>query len=182
MPIAVAFDGDPAGEKATNEVLLTALNLSETETGFLRAFALDRKPFEDCVGLLANTELADELAFWTNMDKPTGAPDWWHEMCQDFRTACLSEITKRSRQVNDRGGNSYIKTFNDTNTISAVMQSFGHRSVPGRTVRCPMHDDSTPSLSISKDDGRAYCFNQSCILWHDGHGVDAFELDKILSE
>ena len=182
MTVVLAFDGDDAGRKATDMAMLTVLNLSDTEAAFLRAFVVEGKPFAECVGLLGNRELADELSFWSELDRSAPVPDWWHEMCQDHRTACLSEVTRRSRKVNDQGGNQYIKSFNDANGISSVLESHGYRGIPGRTVRCPKHDDSTPSLSISKDDRVCYCFNQSCVLWGSGHGTDAYGLQKILSE
>jgi hypothetical protein len=102
-------------------------------------------------------------------------------MCEEYRAACLGEIERRSRKINDTGGGrEYIKTFNENNPISSILESHGVRAAPGRMAYCPMHDDSTPSLSISKDDGRAYCFNQSCELWNGGRGVDSYDLDKRL--
>lgn len=180
--IVLAFDGDEAGQHAVHEAFLNALEISDSEKNFLRAYSINGGEFADCVGLLDNYELSQELATWTKAKAASGAPDWWYEMCEDHRTACLQEITKRSKQTNDQtGGGSFIKAFNDNNTISGVLMANGYKGIPGRSVRCPMHDDSTPSLSISRDDGRGYCFNQSCILWHDGYGVDAYELNKILS-
>lgn len=50
------------------------------------------------------------------------------------------------------------------------------RAVPGRTVRCPCHDDRAPSLSIARDDSRVWCHAPSCELSADGRGQDAYGL------
>ena len=184
MSIVLAFDGDSAGEHAINEAMLTAMGIFDTERDFLRAFCHDRKDFKDCVGFLSNIELVEELNFWRALTRPPyPTPDWWQDMCEEHSLDCQAEIMRRSRKTNDSiGGNSYIKAFNQNNPISAILESHGTKAAPGRMSYCPMHDDSTPSLSVSKDDGRAYCFNQSCELWNGGRGVDAYDLNKRLGE
>lgn len=53
------------------------------------------------------------------------------------------------------------------------------RAAPGRTIVCPMHDDTTPSLSISHDDERCWCKSPRCIAYNDGHGRGPAELRKL---
>jgi len=49
-------------------------------------------------------------------------------------------------------------------------------AAPGRTIRCPCHDDRAPSLSIARDDSRVWCHAPSCDLSADGRGQDAYGL------
>lgn len=179
--VVVAFDGDEAGQKASSELMVKLLSDSPTRTNYLRSRFIHGNPMEQSIRFLSNWELADELSYWDALGKGRGMPEWWAEMCKDHKNICLGEITRRSRKLNDLGGVEYIKTYNASNTITSVLSEYGVYAVAGKTVRCPMHDDTSPSLSVSKDDGRAFCFNQSCILWHDGYGVDPFEMNKILS-
>lgn len=53
---------------------------------------------------------------------------------------------------------------------------------PGRSVRCPAHDDRQPSLSILRDDRRVVCHSPSCILSNDGRGRGTHELRKLAAE
>lgn len=70
---------------------------------------------------------------------------------------------KVSEAVRPRGaapvGDSPIRRFNGTVGVSAVLaREWGILDArPGRTVRCPGHDDRHPSLSIGFDDARAFC-------------------------
>lgn len=47
---------------------------------------------------------------------------------------------------------------------------------PGRAVKCPAHDDKNPSLSIARDDQRAWCHSPGCELNNDGRGRGTHEL------
>jgi hypothetical protein len=51
--------------------------------------------------------------------------------------------------------------------------------VPGRTVHCPFHDDRRPSLSIARDDRRAWCMSPPCPLYAAGRGMSSFELAQL---
>jgi len=53
------------------------------------------------------------------------------------------------------------------------------RAVPGRSVRCPFHDDASPSLSIAPDDERVWCKAPGCIANRDGRGLGSWELDRL---
>lgn len=69
-------------------------------------------------------------------------------------------------------------------SASEILRSlFGvANAVPGRTVRCPSHEDQEPSLSILRDDRRVICHSPSCELHNDGRGRGTFELRGIAHE
>lgn len=184
MTVAIAYDGDEAGQKALETVMLNALNLSDSEQNYIRSLCLNQMPMAQAVRSLTNRELADELGTWDRSRKVRGAPEWWYQMCEDSYAACIQEIQRRSEQINDSGNGAfeYVKNYQANHTITDVLLDHGIMATPGKNVTCPMHDDDTPSLSISRDDGVAYCFNQACILWGDGKGVTSFKLNKILSK
>jgi len=50
---------------------------------------------------------------------------------------------------------------------------------PGRSVKCPAHEDKVASLNILPDDRRALCMAGGCILNNDDHGRGTFELRKM---
>ena len=57
------------------------------------------------------------------------------------------------------GGVGTTTTVEDV--TEALKDAFGLRAVPRKSVRCPMHDDTQPSLWILPDDRRAICYG-SC--------------------
>lgn len=72
-----------------------------------------------------------------------------------------------------------IKEFNAVHGVCEVLASdWGvEEAEAGRTIRCPAHDDRSPSLSISADDRRVWCHSLSCVLrGNEGQGHDAFSL------
>lgn len=179
--VVIAYDGDEAGQKALETVMLNTLDGDENEKNYIRNLIFNDMPMAQAVRSLTNWEIADELSSWNHMRKVRGAPDWWYEMCEDAYGICQRDITRRSTKIKDYGGFDYITVYNDNNAITDVLAEYGIMTNAGKTVRCPMHDDSTPSLSVTPNNRRAYCFNQACILYGNGHGEDAFELNKILS-
>jgi len=52
-------------------------------------------------------------------------------------------------------------------------------AAPGRSVRCPAHDDEMPSLSILRDDRRAICKAGHCILNNSDRGRGTYELRQL---
>lgn len=76
------------------------------------------------------------------------------------------------------GRESPIIVFNREVGASAVLaREWGcDRAAPGRTLRCPAHDDRSPSLHVMRDDQRAYCFAPSCPLHNGGRGRSAYDL------
>jgi len=75
-----------------------------------------------------------------------------------------------------------IAAFNARVLVSTVLtREFGvANAAPGRTVRCPCHDDQHASLSIGHDDRRAWCHSPTCDLHGPGGaGHDAYSLWSI---
>jgi hypothetical protein len=73
-----------------------------------------------------------------------------------------------------------VAAFLDRVTVTAVLaRDYGLQALPGRTVKCPRHEDRRPSLSIARDDRRAWCHAPACELSGDGRGLDAFELARL---
>lgn len=80
----------------------------------------------------------------------------------------------RARLVN---GAATIRSTDEVTVSEILRDDFGVLDArPGRTVRCPVHDDRSPSLSIARDDRRAWCHSPSCELNGDGRGQDAYSL------
>ncbi|MFI5260993.1 MAG: TOTE conflict system archaeo-eukaryotic primase domain-containing protein [Candidatus Limnocylindrales bacterium] len=86
-------------------------------------------------------------------------------------------VRPRATPVRD----SPIQRFNRAVGVCTVLaREWGvERAAPGRTVRCPGHDDRSPSLSISADDTRVWCHSPGCALAADGHGVDAYDVWRL---
>jgi len=85
-----------------------------------------------------------------------------------------------NRTVSD--GDSPIARFVTEVPVSEVLASrWGVvNAAPGRSVRCPAHDDRSPSLSIARDDRRAWCHAPSCQFYGpNGRGVDAWDLTQL---
>jgi hypothetical protein len=75
-----------------------------------------------------------------------------------------------------------IARFNADVGVSDVLRDdFGVlNACPGRTVRCPCHEDHQPSLSIGRDDRRAWCHSPTCVLHGpEGAGHDAYSLRAV---
>lgn len=74
-----------------------------------------------------------------------------------------------------------IDAYNDEHRVSELLRdAFGIEARPGRAVRCPWHDDRSPSLSILPDDRRAFCHSPSCELHNGGRGRDAWDLAQLV--
>jgi hypothetical protein len=80
-------------------------------------------------------------------------------------------------------GESPIAAFNAAVSVTDVLaREYGLAARPGSAVRCPLHDDRHPSLSILRDDRRVYCHSPSCLLNNEGHGRDAYDLWRLADE
>ena len=85
-------------------------------------------------------------------------------------------------------GRGRIERFNAENIVSEMLSREFRliTAAPGRSVRCPgpthRNGDRSPSLSILPDDRRAYCHVPGCAFNGSGHGVDAFDLDRIAKD
>lgn len=70
-----------------------------------------------------------------------------------------------------------IATFNARVMVCDVLRrDFGIEARPGRAIRCPWHEDRSPSLSILRDDRRAFCHAPTCWAHNGGQGRDAWDL------
>ena len=68
----------------------------------------------------------------------------------------------------------------ETPKASVILQSWGvPRAQPGRTIRCPKHDDKHQSLTIFRDDARVFCGQPECPLNGGGHGVGSVMLERM---
>lgn len=69
----------------------------------------------------------------------------------------------------------------DESTASEILRELWgvQNASPGRSVRCPAHEDKEPSLSILRDDRRAICKAGSCILNNGDHGRGTYELRQL---
>ncbi len=96
-----------------------------------------------------------------------------------FKPPAAPIVPRRPRSWS--GGESPIARFNRTTGISAVLiRDWGvERAAPGRTVRCPAHDDRSPSLSIARDDLRAWCHSPGCPFEAGGRGVDPYDAARL---
>jgi DNA primase len=73
-----------------------------------------------------------------------------------------------------------IERFNAAVGVTTVLaRQYGLDAVPGRTVRCPAHEDRHASLSVLPDDRRVYCHSPACPLNDGGRGADAWALASL---
>jgi hypothetical protein len=73
-----------------------------------------------------------------------------------------------------------IADFNASIGVSQILQAAGAGwARPGGHGRCPYHPDSNPSMSVSHDDRRAWCFSRSCAVNRDDKGMDAWDLARL---
>lgn len=74
-----------------------------------------------------------------------------------------------------------IERFNaEVGVCQVLMVDWGvDRAVPGKAIRCPAHDDKNPSLSVMRDDRRAYCHSPGCLFHNEGRGRDAYDLAQL---
>ena len=72
--------------------------------------------------------------------------------------------------------------LSDDASITSLLASVGLSSGPGRSVRCPFHDDRHASLSVADDDQRAWCKAPECPLHNDGRGIGSRGLRRLLDE
>lgn len=62
---------------------------------------------------------------------------------------------------------------------AALERGWGVLTTPGRSIKCPLHDDQHPSLKVAPDDLRAWCWSPSCVLNENGRGVTAWRLEQL---
>lgn len=87
-----------------------------------------------------------------------------------------TDLTKAYQTPKDFGPDEY----EDASASAILMELWGvDRAAPGRSVRCPAHDDRIASLSILRDDRRVICKSPACPLNNGDHGRGTFELTKL---
>ena len=69
----------------------------------------------------------------------------------------------------------------DDSTASQVLRDLwgATRAMPGRSIKCPAHEDTMPSLSILRDDRRAICKAPHCVLNNNDRGRGTWELRSL---
>jgi len=72
-------------------------------------------------------------------------------------------------------------------SITAVLvERFGSHDVndrpigPGKSIVCPFHDDTQPSMTIARDDRRAWCHSPRCDAYEDGRGITAWKAAQLV--
>jgi hypothetical protein len=75
----------------------------------------------------------------------------------------------------------YPAASHSSDVTDALFEYFGLRAVAGRSVKCPMHDDRRPSLSIFPDNKRAMCHAAMCAFNGEGHGVSAYDIRHLVA-
>jgi hypothetical protein len=73
-----------------------------------------------------------------------------------------------------------IGVRDDAPLVTQLLTGLGLDAIPGRSVRCPFHDDRHASLQISPDDMRAWCKSPECQLYNDGRGLGSVELERFM--
>lgn len=187
--VVLAFDSDEAGEKATINAILNLLSASATERNYLRA-SWEGAPYEDAIRYLSNEELFAEYqankaseSAWIDDESEMGRA--WYQMVREAREACMLLITERAQEASEYKSsrqNNAAGRFNAEQTITSVLAMFDIQAVPGRNIKCPAHEDSSPSCTVFKHDHRIYCHAAHCVLNGGGRGEDAYGLYRILSE
>lgn len=78
------------------------------------------------------------------------------------------------------GRSSSYRRADDGPDVSAILAGLGVRNPqPGRSVRCPFHDDRNASMSIAHHGRWVWCHSPGCIAHADGRGLAAADLARI---
>lgn len=101
--------------------------------------------------------------------------------------AVIEEWSKRWSPVTKRIPKEYREPhkfgpdeYENASASQILLELWGaDRAAPGRSVRCPAHEDKVASLSILRDDKRVICKSPSCVLNNGDHGRGTFELTRL---
>jgi len=72
------------------------------------------------------------------------------------------------------------KDYGDTGSAVQLLDALGVQAVPGRSCRCPFHEDRKASLSVAQDDQRVWCKSPECEAYNGGRGVGTLALAKMV--
>jgi hypothetical protein len=97
------------------------------------------------------------------------------ELAERYRPPALALIRPERPSVGSSPSRPIARFNANVGVCEVLRREFGvDNAAPGRTIRCPCHDDRAPSLSIARDDTRVWCHAPSCDLSADGRGQDAY--------
>jgi hypothetical protein len=68
----------------------------------------------------------------------------------------------------------------DVPLVSDILAGLGTAITPGRSIRCPFHEDRKASLSIADDDQRVWCKSPECPAYNDGKGIGSLALAALM--
>jgi hypothetical protein len=154
----------PGSDRVSSDGLGHALrmpSMPHQSTG-QRGFMCDPRTGESL-----GTKLADFLLVFEDApaDRIVAAAERYHPMI-DPRS-----IPSRYRKP---------KAYDDAPSVVAVLAEIGVNAIPGRAVRCPFHDDKHPSLSIARDEARAFCKSPECPAHNYGRGLGSNQLAALV--
>ena len=72
------------------------------------------------------------------------------------------------------------KPITDGPSVIEVLAEVGLNAIPGRAVRCPLHDDHNPSLSVARDGERVFCKQATCDGYNGGRGLGSNQLARLI--
>lgn len=80
-----------------------------------------------------------------------------------------------------RGLGGYRRRTDSTpGSVTALLQAMGAEPTPGRSCRCPFHDDRRASLSVADDDQRVWCKTPECDAHNGGRGLGTRGLERLI--
>lgn len=112
---------------------------------------------------------------------PLGAkvPEWLGAIDQasDDAIVTLAERAPREPVQPIRERSDAARRFEQDTDVITILAALGlPNAQPGRSIRCPFHDDRRASMSIARDGRRVWCKSPGCIAHADGRGLGAADL------
>ncbi len=72
------------------------------------------------------------------------------------------------------------RNYTEVGSAVSLLDKMGVQAVPGRSCRCPFHEDRKASLSVAADDERVWCKSPECVAYNGGRGVGTLALAKMV--
>jgi hypothetical protein len=122
-------------------------------------------------GKVVSGTLATTLLEW-----PTAPAAKLYDWAERYKPPPL-----RPDQMPKSGHNPHEPFPEDDSLASDILRELWgcERAMPGRSVKCPAHEDKLPSLSILRDDKRAICKAPHCVLNNNDRGRGTYELRQL---